>query len=43
MGKWKLGPFLLLAGWTSAILITVMDLLGLPESLKSAWHIVSGH
>jgi manganese transport protein len=43
MGQWKLGPFLLIAGWTSAILITVMDLLGLPESLKSAWHVIIGH
>ena len=43
MGKWKLGPFLLIAGWSSAILITVMDLFGLPESLKSAWHVIIGH
>jgi manganese transport protein len=43
MGAWKLGWFLLLAGWTSAAIITVMDICGLPESLKSAWHIVVGH
>lgn len=42
MGKWKLGWFLLIAGWTSAILITAMDLWGLPESLKSAWHVILG-
>src|SRR5438445_9628308 len=36
MGKWKLGPVLLIAGWSSAILITVMDVWGLPASLKSA-------
>src|SRR5437899_367054 len=39
MGKWKLGPVLLIAGWSSAIVITVMDLCGLPESLKAAWQV----
>ena len=34
MGKWKLGWFLLVAGWGSAILITVMDVYSLPESLR---------
>jgi manganese transport protein len=42
MGKWKNGPFLLLAGWASALLITIMDVCGLPESLKSAWHVIIG-
>jgi len=42
MGPWKIGWFLLLAGWTSAILITAMDLYGLPESLKSAWQVITG-
>jgi manganese transport protein len=42
MGRWKSGWFLLAAGWTSAILITAMDLYGLPESLSAAWHIVTG-
>ena len=42
MGAWKLGWFLMLAGWTSAIIITAMDVCGLPESLKSAWHIIVG-
>src|SRR5947208_3056673 len=42
MGKWKLGWFLLVAGWSSAILITVMDVMGLPESLKSAWQVIVG-
>jgi manganese transport protein len=42
MGGWKLGWFLLLAGWGSALLITVMDIWGLPDSLKSAWHVVLG-
>jgi manganese transport protein len=42
MGAWKIGWFLLLAGWGSAVLITVMDLWGLPDSLKSAWHVIVG-
>jgi manganese transport protein len=42
MGKWKLGWFLMIAGWTSAIIITAMDVWGLPESLKSAWQIITG-
>jgi len=42
MGKWKSGWFLLAAGWTSAILITAMDLYGLPESLSAAWQVVTG-
>jgi manganese transport protein len=42
MGAWKLGWFLLAAGWGSAILITLMDLYGLPDSLKSAWQVVVG-
>jgi manganese transport protein len=42
MGKWKNGWFLLIAGWGSAMLITAMDLYGLPESMSAAWHIVIG-
>ena len=42
MGAWKNGWLLLIAGWTSAILIAAMDIWGLPESLKSAWHIITG-
>jgi manganese transport protein len=42
MGAWKIGWFLLIAGWGSALLITVMDLYGLPDSLKSAWHVIVG-
>jgi manganese transport protein len=42
MGRWKSGWFLLIAGWGSAILITAMDIYGLPESLKSAWHVIAG-
>ena len=42
MGIWRLGWFLLIAGWGSAILITAMDIYGLPDSLKTAWHVVTG-
>jgi manganese transport protein len=42
MGMWKNGWLLLTAGWGSAILITVLDLWGLPDSLHSAWHAIFG-
>ena len=42
MGTWKSGWFLLIAGWASAIVITVMDLFGLPDSLRAAWQVVVG-
>jgi manganese transport protein len=42
MGTWKNGWFLLAAGWASAILITAMDLYGLPDSLKAAWQVIGG-
>src|ERR1700687_1171328 len=42
MGAWKNGWFLLAAGWGSAILITAMDLYGLPDSLKAAWQVIVG-
>ena len=42
MGRWRNGAFLLVAGWASAILITVMDLYGLPDSIRAAWQVVVG-
>jgi len=42
MGSWRLGWFLLAAGWGSALLITVMDLYGLPDSVLTAWHVITG-
>lgn len=42
MGRWRNGPLLLIAGWASAILITCMDIYGLPDSLKIAWHLILG-
>ena len=43
MGSWKNGWFLIAAGWGSAVLITLMDIYGLPESLKAAWQVVVGN
>jgi manganese transport protein len=42
MGAWRNGWFLTSAGWISAILITGMDIYGLPESMRAAWRIVVG-
>ena len=42
MGNWKNGWFLLAAGWGSAILITAMDIWGLPDSLRAAWRVIVG-
>jgi len=42
MGKWRNGWFLLSTGWASAILITAMDVYGLPASLRAAWHVIVG-
>jgi manganese transport protein len=42
MENWKNGPFLLVAGWASAILITAMDIYGLPDSVRAAWHVIIG-
>lgn len=42
MGKWRNGWILMVVGWTSAVVITAMDLYGLPEALKSAWMVITG-
>jgi manganese transport protein len=42
MGTWKNGWFLLIAGWGSAILITAMDIYGIPDSIKAAWQVIAG-
>jgi manganese transport protein len=42
MGTWKNGWFLLIAGWGSAMLITAMDIYGIPDSLQAAWHVLAG-
>jgi manganese transport protein len=43
VGKWRSGWFLLITGWGSAILITVMDLYSLPDALRQAWAVIVGH
>ncbi|HTW93777.1 MAG TPA: Nramp family divalent metal transporter [Tepidisphaeraceae bacterium] len=40
MGKWRIGWFLLLTGWTSAIAITAMDIYGLPDAISQAWQVI---
>ena len=42
MGAWKIGGFLLAAGWTSAVLITALDLYGLPEAIRAGWRVLAG-
>src|SRR6266478_6270791 len=42
MGRWRSGWFLMTAGWGSALLITALDIWGLPDSLRSAWHVILG-
>jgi manganese transport protein len=42
MGRWKSGWFLLTAGWSSAILITVLDIYGLPDAIRQAWQVIVG-
>ena len=42
MGSWRNGWILLAAGWTSAILITAMDVAGLPDSVAAAWRVIVG-
>jgi manganese transport protein len=42
MGRWKLGWFLLSTGWISAVLITLMDIYGLPDSIRQAWAVIRG-
>ena len=43
MGERRNGWFLLAAGWTSCVLITALDLYGLPDALRKAWAVVVGH
>ncbi|HEV2453263.1 MAG TPA: Nramp family divalent metal transporter [Verrucomicrobiae bacterium] len=43
MGQWRLGWFLLISGWGSALLITAFDVYGLRDALKQAWQVVAGH
>jgi manganese transport protein len=42
MGNKRNGWFLLIAGWGSCLLITALDIYGLPESLRNAWAVIVG-
>ncbi len=42
MGAWRSGWLLVAAGWGCALLITAMDLYGLPEAVRSAWLVIAG-
>jgi manganese transport protein len=42
IGKWRNGWFLLLTGWTSTILITALDIYGLPGAMHDAWRVIVG-
>jgi manganese transport protein len=42
MGQWRNGWFLLVTGWASALLITAMDIYGLPDSVRQAWQVITG-
>jgi manganese transport protein len=39
---WKNGAFLLIVGWAVAIIITAMDIYGLPDLLSTAWRVITG-
>jgi manganese transport protein len=43
MGNWKSGWFLLATGWSSALLITGLDIYGIPDAIRQAWQIIAGH
>jgi manganese transport protein len=42
MGDYRNGWFLLVAGWSSCLLITALDIYGLPETLRKAWTVIVG-
>jgi manganese transport protein len=42
MGEFRSGPFLLVTGWVSCVLIIALDLYGLPESVRAAWDVIVG-
>ncbi len=42
MGEYVNGWFLLVTGWATCLLITALDLWGLPASLQDAWTVIVG-
>ena len=43
MGEWRIGTLLLVAGWASCGVITLLDLYGLPDALHEAIGVFAGH
>ena len=43
MGKFRNGWLLMVAGWGSCLLITALDVWGLPGAVRDAWRVVLGH
>ncbi|HEX2971383.1 MAG TPA: Nramp family divalent metal transporter, partial [Tepidisphaeraceae bacterium] len=42
MGKFVNGKFFMIAGWGSCLLITALDIYGLPDSIRTAWGVIVG-
>jgi manganese transport protein len=42
MGRYVNGGFILLACWMSCLLITALDIYGLPDALRKAWTVLTG-
>jgi manganese transport protein len=42
MGPYRNGWFLLTFGWMSCLLITALDIYGLPDAIEKAWKVVTG-
>ncbi len=42
MGRWRSGLVLAGLGWASVVVITALDIYGLPDSLRAAWRIIAG-
>jgi manganese transport protein len=43
MGDGRIGSFLLVAGWSSCLLITALDIYGLPDAMHDAIGVFTGH
>jgi manganese transport protein len=42
LGAQRIGKFLLVTGWASCLIITALDLYGLPDALRDAWAVLAG-
>src|SRR2546430_7947524 len=42
MGSHRNGWFLLVAGWTTCLLITALVIYGLPDAIQNAWRVIVG-